>query len=410
MQEVRVAVVGLAGYAASHLETARMLEGAGIRLAAVVARDPSENPAEMNRLQAGGVRIYSRLEELLDAGGVDLITLPTSIASHARLAIQAMEAGFHVLCEKPPAAAIEDVDAMRAAAERSGKVCAIGFQDLYSKPMQQLKKRLAAGEFGALREAASRGAWPRSTAYYRRNPWAGRLAHDGSYALDGPLTNALSHFLQSALYLLGAGPDETAAPMWVQGELYRARPDIEGHDTFSLRLSTERGQMVHFYGTHSSRAALEPFVEVVADRARIRWDRSGAVTIVHADGRREIASESAGNPTAAMFLNVAEAVRTGLGRPLCDLENSRPFVLAMNSAHESSGRIHAIAEDHVERHGSEDREILAIRGVEEIVDGAFASRRLFSEMEVPWSVKTEPFDCAGYTAFGRRFNAGAPLA
>ncbi|HRT97404.1 MAG TPA: hypothetical protein P5532_23555, partial [Planctomycetota bacterium] len=87
----------------------------------------------------------------------------------------------------------------------------------------------------------------------------------------------------------------------------------------------------------------------------------------------------------------------------CDLAETRKFVLALDGAHESSGRIHRIAADHVRRVGEGGEMRTVVEGLDAALRCAAAARALFSELgTLPWAVATEPFDLTGYSSYPRR--------
>lgn len=403
MADVRFAVVGIVGYARTHLKTLMELEeaGEGIRLDAVVAKFPEEDPEFVEELKSRGVAIYGDLDDLFsDAKGrVDVVTLPTSIPSHAPLSVAALEAGFHVLCEKPPAATVQEVDRMIEAGRKAGKHCSIGFQDIHGPSVQRLKSMLVSGVLGEVRDAACRGIWPRPSSYYQRNRWAGRYKVDGDYILDGPMNNALAHFLHMMLYLTGETAKACAEPRSVQAELYRARRDIDGDDTGCLRLRTASGIEIHFNVSHASDRTAEPVVELRTERATVHWVRSGETVITYKDGRVERFDNEGTTGRLELFRDMARTVRGERDEPIGKVDYTRSFVVAINGAHESSRAIHAIPEEHVEVRSSQRGDQYVIQGVHEISQRAFDERRLFSELDVPWAVATEPFSLEGYSSF-----------
>src|SRR5690606_13051786 len=101
--------------------------------------------------------------------------------------IAALQAGLHVLLEKPVAATVQEVDAIIAAQTAAARLVAVGFQDLYVPAALDIKKRVLDGQIGTLRKVVVRGQWPRSSAYYARNEWAGRLQIDNAWVLDSPV-------------------------------------------------------------------------------------------------------------------------------------------------------------------------------------------------------------------------------
>ncbi len=134
---IRVGIVGLGFMGRMHYRCWRAQPGAAV--VAVCEANPavvqavSQRPAPegnvagaADHIDLTGVTVYSKLEELLAAGAVDAlsITLPTYL--HAPTTLQALEAGVHVLCEKPMALSVADCERMAAAARAHGRVLQIG--------------------------------------------------------------------------------------------------------------------------------------------------------------------------------------------------------------------------------------------------------------------------------------------
>ena len=403
MEPVRFGVVGIIGYALTHLKGLRTLQGQGVELWGVVAKFPEENPELLDELRREGVRIFAGVEEMLEAGrGVlDVVTLPTSIPSHAPLAVQAMRAGYHVYCEKPPAATVQDVDRMIATSAETGRACAIGFQGIYMSSTQSLKRALLSGELGEVRRIACRYAAPRPLSYYRRNRWAGRLASDGAWVLDGPMNNAFAHQLQAMLFLAGSSQHEAAVPRTVQAELYRSKPYIESDDTGCLRVECEGGTSIYFVASHSVSATTGPDIEIETTTDRIRWNIGDTVAVRERGEPIQLGGEDESRYNG--FLNVADVVRGRAAAPLCRVGITRGFVVCINGAHESSGRIHPVPAERTQEWNVEGRggPCTVIPELPPIMERAFAERALFSEIGVEWAVPTPRVDVTGYSHFPR---------
>src|SRR5665213_934650 len=161
------------------------------------------------------------------------VWLPLPIDLHRTFTEKCLMAGKAVLVEKPAAGSIDDVDAMIAARDRTGLLTAVGFQNLFDPAVWAVKKRLLDGAIGQVRSASVLACWPRSQAYFNRAPWAGKLQHNGVWVLDSPANNAMAHFLNLALFLLGSTQVDSANPITVEAELYRAN-SIENYDTCSV--------------------------------------------------------------------------------------------------------------------------------------------------------------------------------
>jgi predicted dehydrogenase len=93
---------------------------------------------------------YADIDELLAAAQPDVVHVLTPPATHASLAIQLLEAGVHVLVEKPMALTVTEADAMTAAAARTGKYLTVDHNRWFDPVMQEARALLASGALGAL--------------------------------------------------------------------------------------------------------------------------------------------------------------------------------------------------------------------------------------------------------------------
>ncbi|MBP3655267.1 MAG: Gfo/Idh/MocA family oxidoreductase [Clostridia bacterium] len=94
-----------------------------------------------------GAKAYASYQELL-ASDVDAVSVCSSNASHAEIAIAALKAGKHVLCEKPMATTLEDSEAMVAAAKAAGKRLMIGQNQRLAGAHVKAKELIDAGAIG----------------------------------------------------------------------------------------------------------------------------------------------------------------------------------------------------------------------------------------------------------------------
>src|SRR5262245_18859495 len=211
---------GFAGTICDRLLTHSQLQNPVIRLAAACDPEPERNPQRVTALRDAGVKVFQHYHELL-AEPIEAVWLPLPIDLHRPFTEQALTAKKVVMCEKPAAGCVQDVDAMIAARDKSKIHVAIGFQDVYQPANIALKQRLLSGELGKPTSATLLACWPRGERYYRRNTWAGKLQRNGVWVLDSPASNALSHFIHLVMYLLGPSAGEAAQPTAIDAELYR---------------------------------------------------------------------------------------------------------------------------------------------------------------------------------------------
>lgn len=133
-----VAVIGCGWAGSRH---ARALRGAGARVSWLVDLDRSR--AEALRAELPAARVAEDYCEALGDGALDAVAICLPHALHAPVAVEAAEAGVHVLCEKPVAGTLEDADRMIEAAERAGRVLMVAenvrFSPLYERVRELLE-------------------------------------------------------------------------------------------------------------------------------------------------------------------------------------------------------------------------------------------------------------------------------
>ena len=121
----------------------------GNRLIAVASRELARGEAYAREWEIG--RVHGSYEALLADPEVDAVYIPLPNHLHAEWTIKAARAGKHVLCEKPIALAVDEVDAMVAACREAGLVLAEAFMYLHHPQTLRVKELLDSGTIGTLR-------------------------------------------------------------------------------------------------------------------------------------------------------------------------------------------------------------------------------------------------------------------
>lgn len=134
-------------------------------------------------------RVYTDYNEMLQKEQLDAVHVCTPNKSHAPISIAAMEAGCHVMCEKPMAKTYEDAKAMLEARDRTGKKLTIGYQNRFAPEVQYLKKACDRGDLGevyyAKAHALRRRAVPNWGVFLNEEEQGGGPLIDiGTHALD----------------------------------------------------------------------------------------------------------------------------------------------------------------------------------------------------------------------------------
>ncbi|RXZ82250.1 gfo/Idh/MocA family oxidoreductase [Paenibacillaceae bacterium] len=165
--------------------------------------------AEMRAKEAGIATVYSSPEELINSANVDAVIIGVPNQFHAPYAIQALEAGKHVLIEKPMGLNKEDALNIYRASQKTDKVFMVAHQMRFESVPMQIKEQMDRGELGNIYTA--------KTGWYRRKgipgwgTWFTRTDQSGG----GPLIDIGVHMVDLALYLMG-----NPKPVSVYGSTY----------------------------------------------------------------------------------------------------------------------------------------------------------------------------------------------
>ena len=323
--KVKTALVGINGYARVHLNNLQGLVNSGkISLAAAMVLPHERTPENMAYFESVGCRVFSSLDEMFAQSPEkpDLVCLPTGIASHEPLTKCCLAHGTNVLVEKPAAGSLAAVDRMRQAEADSGNFVAVGFQHIYLRELQSVKRDLLAGKFGALKSISVMGIWPRADAYYNRNSWAGKLrTANGDQVLDSPANNAFAHYLNLPFFFAGTEFERSGHPVKIEGQLYRARKSIESFDTCGIQLKTKEGIAICAYFSHASQENHNPEIRIECGKATLMLDfgnnvkrvydldgtllEEGRIPVSHVDMFRDVMEKVSGRPVFTCTLDIA---------------------------------------------------------------------------------------------------------
>ena len=146
-----------------------------------------------------GAEGYSDIESFLADPELEIVTVGTPSGAHLEPSLAALNAGKHVICEKPLEITTERIDQLIEAAEKNGKTLAAVLNRRFHPGMDAFKKAADQGRFGLLTNASAYVKWYRDQAYYDSAGWRGTWALDGG----GALMNQSIHTVDALLYLAG---------------------------------------------------------------------------------------------------------------------------------------------------------------------------------------------------------------
>lgn len=212
---ITVGIIGTGGIAGGkHMPALAKIEG--VEMTAFCDIEEAKAQAAARRFGTSDAKVYADYRELLKDPTIDVIHVLTPNDSHAEITIAALEAGKHVMCEKPMAKKAADARRMLEAAKRTGKKLSIGYQTRQSAESQYLKKICRAGDLGEIYFA-------RANALRRRAVPTWGVFLDAEKQGGGPLIDIGTHALDLTLWMM-----DNYEPKSVVGNVYRKLGDNEG--------------------------------------------------------------------------------------------------------------------------------------------------------------------------------------
>lgn len=174
---LRIGIVGTGGMANAHAGAFRRMK----RVVLTACCDRDKKRAEEFAARHEIPRVFTAVEDLLEAELVDAISNVTPDAVHAEIAVKAAKAGVHILSEKPLATSVEEGEAMVRAVRKAGVVNMVNFSYRDSSAIQECARRVAAGDIGRVMhvESSYLQCWLSSTVWgdWRTRPgWLWRLS------------------------------------------------------------------------------------------------------------------------------------------------------------------------------------------------------------------------------------------
>jgi UDP-N-acetyl-2-amino-2-deoxyglucuronate dehydrogenase len=296
---------------------------------------------------------YASLEEMLSGVDLDAVCVCTPSGMHAEGAITALEAGKHVVIEKPVDVTLEAADRLGEVQRATGRRVAVVSQHRFDAATQAVHEALARGAFGRLTSGSADVRWWRSQSYYDSGGWRGTWELDGG----GVLINQAIHSIDLLQGLMGQVIEVTAYTGLT------AHERIEVEDTAVAILKFEGGAFGTLLATTAAYPGLTTRIAVHGDRGSAIID-DDELSYFHAAGEgqepeaygagenqaeqvRERYGEAATGPGAGadpaslsmahrdQIQDFVEAVREGR-EPLVNLEEGRKPLAIIQGIYESA--------------------------------------------------------------------------
>jgi len=204
MESINVGVIGTGSISAMHLQSYQ--KHANANLLAVC--DLNEDRARLAAEKYGAAKVFTDYRELLADPEIDAVSICTWNNTHAEISIAALNAGKHVLVEKPLCRTVEEALRVQEAVKSSGKLLQVGFVRRYDPNAQMLREFADKGEFGDI--------------YFAKASSIRRLGNPGGWFSDiersggGPLIDIGVHVIDLCWYMMGR-----PKPVAVSANTYR---------------------------------------------------------------------------------------------------------------------------------------------------------------------------------------------
>ena len=207
--KLRIGIIGCGGIANNkHMPSLKKIENVEMVAFCDIILERAEKAAK--DYGAPGSKVYADYKKLLEDKSIDIVHVCTPNRSHSYITVDALEAGKHVMCEKPMAINAAEAKKMLDAAKRTGKKLTIGYQNRQRDDALYLKQEALAGTFGDIYFA-------KATALRRRAvPTWGVFINEFEQG-GGPLIDIGTHALDLTLWIM-----DNYKPKYCVGTTYHA--------------------------------------------------------------------------------------------------------------------------------------------------------------------------------------------
>lgn len=255
MNTVRFAIVGFGNIGRRH--AAHIINNPETKLVAVC--DIREETAE--HLQQEDVKFYTKLDKLLLLTQADVLCVCTPNYLHCQHTIAGVEAGLHVVVEKPMAISVPECSLMMHAANKNAKTIFAVKQNRYNPPVQEVKKLIMNNDLGRIYMIQVNCFWNRGDAYYTESSWRGKKLLDG-----GCLFTQFSHFVDILYYLNGPIIDVDGL---VQNFGHTHNTEVEDTGSFVMRAANDA--IINFnFSTCAYEKNMEGSITIIAEHGTVK--------------------------------------------------------------------------------------------------------------------------------------------
>lgn len=301
-KKFRVGLIGCGGIAkAAHIPSYLLEKRAEVVAVCDIIRERAEG---VKKTVFHNASVYTDYKDLLKDESIDYVDICVPNYMHSVIAVDALNAGKHVLCEKPDAVSVEKALEMKEAAERNGKTLMVIRNNRFIDTSKKIKEMAEEGFFGEF--YAGRCGWIRRRGIPGKGGWFTTKAQSGG----GPLIDLGVHMIDLAVWFMG-----NPKPVAVTGNTFCKFADAEVMDspeskfgdavengTFDVEdlamgaIRFDNGAVLQIEFSWASNIKKEiRFVELRGERAGLSWNGGNAEVYYEEKGKQKN-KKVGGNP------------------------------------------------------------------------------------------------------------------
>jgi UDP-N-acetyl-2-amino-2-deoxyglucuronate dehydrogenase len=282
-----------------------------------------------------GARPYAALSEALAAEEIDVVVVAVPTGLHGRVAIEALEAGKHVIVEKPAEITVARTDEIIAAQQRAGTLVTVISQHRFDESTERVLAAVEAGELGRITSGIASIDWWRGQSYYDSGDWRGTWELDGG----GALMNQGVHTVDLLIAALGRPVEVFAYTATL------AHERIEVEDVAAGVVRFESGALGLLHATTAANPGLSARLQVhgdkgsaVIDNDQLVYFEAGAGEVLMGTTKTRAAASDPGalsDSHRRQYLNFLAAL-DGREKLRVDLQTNRRSIAVITGVYASA--------------------------------------------------------------------------
>lgn len=200
MKKLTAAIIGCGVIAPEHINAYRMLENVEVKTLC----DIDAEKARMMSREFDVPVIETESEKVFNDRQIDIVSICTDHFSHSELAVSALKAGKHVLCEKPLSSSAENIEAMLDEGKKHDDLVFAGvFQHRFNPLYRYIRELVGQGAFGRVLNGVMTMQCMRTKEYYESASWRGKWHTEGGSVL----MNQAIHTIDIFQWIMGGVAD-----------------------------------------------------------------------------------------------------------------------------------------------------------------------------------------------------------